>query len=105
MRVSITPFNGGWKMGDSLEVELDEQSTVRDLAAIVHDMKDIDPSRMSFFLDADEASAIPPDGWDCLLCEYKVTDGSVLRLEPSNSGCWLWHEIEYYKEEVLRQMV
>lgn len=106
MIVRITPCDNGWNMGEDLKVELDHTSNVRELAAAIHREKGISPSQMCFLLpgDADQAIAIPTAQWDRQLSDFRITDGSTVRLEPLNSGCWQWHDTKYYEEQTIRRM-
>lgn len=109
MQVRVTPFDNGWQMGEELEVNnLDPLAIVMDLAAAVHAEKDIDPSYMTFLVStggADQAITIPTTEWDRPLSDHGVTDGSTVRLEPLDSGCWQWHDMKFYEEQTVSRIM
>ena len=104
IKIKIIAQDDGWIMGESLALEVYPDITLANLANIIRVRKiktgtSINPRRMKFFLQPNRL--ISQEKWTKSLKECGIFDGTVIRLEPTSSGCWLWHPMDYYRDQVL----
>mmetsp|Transcript_49856 Transcript_49856/g.59973 ORF Transcript_49856/g.59973 Transcript_49856/m.59973 type:complete len:187 (+) Transcript_49856:192-752(+) len=100
IRIQIQAYDKGWKMGNDLNLCVSPEISWEELGSIIRKHKQcIHPSRMTFILPP--ARPIAKEQWKMCLRQSGVYDESMITLEPTLSGVWLWHPIDYYRKEFL----
>mmetsp|Transcript_46714 Transcript_46714/g.70540 ORF Transcript_46714/g.70540 Transcript_46714/m.70540 type:complete len:135 (-) Transcript_46714:2384-2788(-) len=95
VQVTVTAIDNGWTMGEELVFKnINSHITLADLAEKISRTKCIPINRMKFKLPP--SKSIPRERWDKSISHFDIRDGTLLLvLEPTLSGCWQWHTIDY----------
>ena len=98
----IRPVDGEWSMGDDWVVSYPYSKTLNDIKAYIEEEKGISQHRIQLRL---KGKIIPSNRENWTVRRYGIYDGYIVQVEPTLTGSWLWHDLDYYAEKLLSEVI
>ena len=95
----LRPVDYEWVMGDDWEVRVPIDWGVPDVTKMVNEARGIPLSRMYIRMPDGRYLDKKKEKWT--LRRHQLHDGSVLQVEPTIRGGWLWNSLEWYRDKLV----
>ena len=101
--IFIRPQDGKWIMGEDWEIEVPMELTIVGLKKYIEARRGISEHRQLIRLR--NGKLVPPvrENWN--LRRVGVSPRSIVCVEPSFPGAWLWNELPYYVNKLIKEVL
>lgn len=102
--VILRPVDKGWVMGEDYPVQIPLDMTVVNLYKFIEEKKGISRHRQQLRLTHNE-KLIPKEREIWAIRRHGISNGTVVKLEPTRPGAWLWNPLNYYTQKLLDEVL
>jgi hypothetical protein len=94
INIKIRPVDDGWIMGDDWAIDVPNTMSIRELMQYIEFYRNISEHRQIIRLPNGKVVLVKHEYW--ALRQHAIEEGSVVQVEPTRVGGWIWESREYY---------
>mmetsp|Transcript_21094 Transcript_21094/g.27705 ORF Transcript_21094/g.27705 Transcript_21094/m.27705 type:complete len:172 (+) Transcript_21094:66-581(+) len=99
MKILIEAIDGEWPMGEDLEIEVEESTTIFEIKELIKQHRGCPISRQRIDAEPKETHHGTLD--ECPVKKLGLKEGDSLTVHPTRHNAFLWHPLEYYERKLL----